>query len=65
VRLLHGDADTEVPLDIAFKIKDRISSDDVQVTVVKNGTHRLSAPHELTLICRTVEGLLERPSDAT
>ena len=65
VRLLHGDADSEVPLDIAFRIKDRISSDDVQVTVVKNGTHRLSAPGDLALLCRTAEGLLERPSDAT
>lgn len=54
VRLLHGDQDAEVPLDIAFRLKDALASDDVQLTVVKGGTHRLSAPHELALLERTV-----------
>ena len=63
VRLLHGDLDSEVPLDIAFRIKDRLASSDVQVTVVKGGTHRLSAPPELALLCRTVAELM--PPSAT
>lgn len=58
VRLLHGDRDGEVPLDIAFRTKDRLASDDVQLTIVKGGTHRLSAPHELALLCRTVTDLM-------
>lgn len=65
VRLLHGDADAEVRLDIAYRTKDRLASADVQVTVVKGGTHRLSAPHELKLLERTVLGLLEDPAHAT
>jgi pimeloyl-ACP methyl ester carboxylesterase len=65
VRLLHGDADAEVPLDIAFRIKDRLASKDVQVTIVKGGNHRLSAPHELKLLERTVLALLEEAVDAT
>lgn len=57
VRLLHGDRDAEVPLDIAFRLKGALASDDVQLTVVKGGTHRLSAPHELALLERTVLAL--------
>lgn len=54
VRLLHGDCDAEVPLDVAFRLKDALASSDVQLTIVKHGTHRLSAPHELALLERTV-----------
>ncbi|GAA3997282.1 alpha/beta hydrolase family protein [Sphingomonas humi] len=57
VRLLHGDCDAEVPLDIAARLKDALVSSDVQLTIVKGGTHRLSAPHELALLERTVMGL--------
>jgi pimeloyl-ACP methyl ester carboxylesterase len=54
VRLLHGDCDAEVPLEVATRLKDSIASTDVQLTIVKGGTHRLSAPHELALLERTV-----------
>ena len=59
VRLIHGDRDEDVPLDIAFRCKDRLRSRDVQVTVIKDGGHRLSEPHEIEAILRTVESLLE------
>jgi pimeloyl-ACP methyl ester carboxylesterase len=62
VRLVHGDRDEDVPLDIAFRLKDRVRSGDVQVTVIKGGGHRLSAPHEIDAIRRTVAALLE-PSE--
>jgi pimeloyl-ACP methyl ester carboxylesterase len=57
VRLLHGDRDAEVPVEIALRLKDALTSADVQLTIVKGGTHRLSAPHELALLERTVLGL--------
>ena len=59
VRLIHGDRDEDVPLDIAFRLKDRLRSRDVQVTVIKDGGHRLSEPHEIETILRTVASLLE------
>ena len=59
VRLIHGDHDEDVPLDIAFRLKDRLRSGDVQVTIIKDGGHRLSAPHEIDAILRTVASLLE------
>ena len=59
VRLIHGDHDRDVPPDIALRLKDRLRSDDVQVTIIKGGGHRLSEPHEIDAILRTVSALLE------
>jgi pimeloyl-ACP methyl ester carboxylesterase len=62
VRLIHGDCDESVPPEIAFRLKDRLRSGDVQVTIIKGGGHRLSEPNEIDLILRTVAALLE-PSE--
>ena len=59
VRLIHGDRDQDVPLNIAHRLKDALRSDDVQVTIIKGGGHRLSEPHEIDAILRTVAALLE------
>lgn len=59
VRLLHGDADREVPLEVAFRTMARLRSADVQLTVIKDGGHRLSEPHELDALLRTVAALME------
>ena len=59
VRLLHGDLDQEVPLDVAFRLMRAVRSSDVQLNVIKGGGHRLSEPHEIRAILATVESLLE------
>jgi pimeloyl-ACP methyl ester carboxylesterase len=59
VRLIHGEADPDVPLHVASRLMAALRSDDVQLTVIKNGGHRLSAPHELRAIEEAVERLLE------
>ena len=59
VRLLHGEKDSEVPVDIAFRTMRALRSSDVQLNVLKGGGHRLSEPHEIDAILRTVAGLLE------
>jgi pimeloyl-ACP methyl ester carboxylesterase len=59
VRLVHGDRDEDVPLDVAMRLKDRLRSGDVQLNIVKGGGHRLSAAHEIGAILHTVAGLLE------
>jgi pimeloyl-ACP methyl ester carboxylesterase len=60
VRLIHGEADGDVPLDIAFRTMRALRSADVQVTVIKGGGHRLSEPHEIDIILSIVAGLLEQ-----
>ena len=59
VRLIHGNEDEEVPLDIAFRTMAALRSADVQLNVIKGGGHRLSEPHEIDAILRTVAALLE------
>jgi pimeloyl-ACP methyl ester carboxylesterase len=59
VRLLHGEADRDVRLEIAFRLMRCLRSSDVQLNVLKRGGHRLSEPHELQAILRTVESVLE------
>jgi pimeloyl-ACP methyl ester carboxylesterase len=59
VRLIHGERDEDVPLDIALRLMRALRSADVQLAVIKGGGHRLSEPHEIAAILRTVDGLLE------
>jgi pimeloyl-ACP methyl ester carboxylesterase len=59
VRLIHGDADSEVPVEIAVKTMQQLRSADVQLTVVKGAGHRMSEPQELEAILRTVNSLVE------
>jgi pimeloyl-ACP methyl ester carboxylesterase len=62
VRLIHGDADEEVAVGVAFKLLQDVHSGDVQLSVIKWGKHRLSEPHELEAIIRTVAVLAEKLS---
>ena len=59
VRLLHGEVDHEVPVDIALRLMRQLRSSDVQLNVINGGGHRLSEPHEIAAILHTVENLLE------
>ena len=59
VRLLHGERDEEVPLEIAFRTMSALRSGDVQLITLKGGGHRLSEPHEIDAMLRTVAALLE------
>lgn len=61
VRLIHGDHDEEVPLDVAFRTFGALRSADVQLTILKGGGHRLSEPREISAILRTVASLMEPP----
>jgi pimeloyl-ACP methyl ester carboxylesterase len=59
VRLVHGDKDHDVPLEIAFRTMRALRSADVQLLTIKGCGHRLSGPHEIEAILRTVAALLE------
>ncbi|MBO0749523.1 MAG: alpha/beta hydrolase [Porphyrobacter sp.] len=57
VRLLHGQDDCEVPPEISLRLAAALRSEDVQVTLVKGGDHRLSREQDIALLLRTVEPL--------
>jgi pimeloyl-ACP methyl ester carboxylesterase len=59
VRLIHGDRDSDVPVDVAVRTMAALRSSDVQLQLIKGGGHRLSQPHEIAAILRTVEALVE------
>lgn len=60
VRLLHGQRDRDVPWHHSPHLASLIRSDDVQVTLVKDGDHRLSREGDIALLLRTAGELLER-----
>ena len=64
VRLIHGDADADVPVEIAVQTMQQLRSNDVQLTIIKNGGHRLSEPHEIETILRVVNELLHAADGA-
>ncbi len=57
VRLLHGQDDRDVPPDISLRHAAALASEDVQVTLVKGGDHRLSRDGDIALLLRTLETL--------
>ena len=58
VRLLHGQADPDVPWDVSLRLASALRSADVQTTLIKDGDHRLSRETDIALRVRKVDALL-------
>jgi pimeloyl-ACP methyl ester carboxylesterase len=56
-RLLHGQRDAEVPWQTALRLAERLAGEDVQVTLIKDGDHRLSREADLALLAATLSAL--------
>lgn len=59
VRLLHGQADPDVPWDIALRLGAALCSADVQIHLIKHGDHRLSRGPDIALLLAVLGALLE------
>ncbi|MGE8132765.1 alpha/beta fold hydrolase [Novosphingobium subterraneum] len=57
VRLIHGQADADVPWEISINLARALRSADVQVHLIKDGDHRLSRPADIALLLRELAGL--------
>ncbi len=57
VRLIHGTADGDVPYTLSLDLMDKLESADVEVTLVKDGGHRLSEPQDLARLTRAAAAL--------
>jgi len=64
VRLLHGMLDPDVPWQLSLDLATALESDDVSVTLVKDGDHRLSEPDDIARLLDTVETLARQLEDA-
>ena len=60
VRLIHGQCDDDVPWQIALRLASALRSADVQVTLVKDGDHRLSREQDIALLLRSVTLLADQ-----
>lgn len=57
VRLIHGMRDGSVPWEASLRLANAIEGDDVRLTLIKDGEHRLSRPADIALIVSAAEGL--------
>lgn len=48
--LLHGQADIDVPWETSLILAEKLMSDEVHVTLIKDGDHRLNRPADLQLM---------------
>jgi pimeloyl-ACP methyl ester carboxylesterase len=59
VRLLHGQEDQDVTWAWSLEVMNLVRSADVQMTIVKDGDHRLSRDSDLALLVATVSTLMD------
>ena len=60
VHILQGMRDPDVPWEHAMQLVDRLPGESVQLTLLKDGDHRLSRPEDLDLLVRSVEAACRR-----
>ncbi|XP_078355055.1 palmitoyl-protein thioesterase ABHD10, mitochondrial-like [Oculina patagonica] len=60
VRLIHGMKDSTVPYQVSLDLVNQLESDDVHVTLIKDGGHRLSDVSNLQFITRTLGNLIDK-----
>ncbi len=58
VRLLHGQNDPDVPWQTSLRLAERLTGADVQISLIKDGDHRLSRTKDLALLGRVLAALL-------
>ncbi|MEW4449487.1 alpha/beta hydrolase [Qipengyuania sp. JC766] len=57
VRLIHGQDDPDVPWETSLRLAQALRSDDVQVTLIKDGDHRLSRTEDIAVLLRTLAAM--------
>lgn len=55
VRILQGMQDPDVPWQHAMRLVEHLAEDDVVVTLIRDGDHRLSRPEDLKLLVSALE----------
>lgn len=60
VHILQGMADPDVPHGHALKLMEHLPADDVTLSLIRDGDHRLSRPQDLAMIVGALEGLIAR-----
>ncbi len=58
VHIIQGMADPDVPWQHAMRLVEHLPSEDVVITLVKDGDHRLSREQDIEKILDSIDGLL-------
>lgn len=58
VRLIHGRQDEDIHWTKSMELLERLETEDVVLSIVKDGDHRLSRPQDLDRICKLLTDLL-------
>ena len=58
VRVLQGMADPDVPYTHALKLVSHLPADDVTLSLIPGGDHRLSRPQDLAMMIQAVESII-------
>jgi pimeloyl-ACP methyl ester carboxylesterase len=64
VHILQGMSDPDVPYTHALTLVEHLPADDVTVSLIRDGDHRLSRPQDLAMMISALEGLIERAGQA-
>lgn len=59
VHILQGMADPDVPYRHAMRLLEHLPKDDVTITLIRDGDHRLSRPQDLSLMTKALTSLRE------
>ncbi len=59
VHILQGMRDPDVPWQGSLELVDILAGEDVRLTLVKDGDHRLSRPEDIVLLLSTIEAMLD------
>lgn len=62
MRLIHGQKDRDVPWEITMQLAAAARSDDIQVTLIKDGDHRLSRESDIRILLAQIADVIERAS---
>ena len=60
IHILQGLADADVPPSHALKLVGLLPADDVTLSLIPNGDHRLSRPQDLDLLVRSVDSMVRQ-----
>ena len=58
VHILQGMQDPDVPYSHALKLMEHLPSDDVVMTLIRDGDHRLSRPEDIARILSAVDAMV-------
>lgn len=60
VRIFHGMADDVIEYQRSIRFIEQMKDDDLELTLIKKGDHRLSSPSDLALLIESLQSLLAK-----